>query len=62
MYNWTFNNTHKQSVFVFPYWLENENDEVEWLEEEYEDYEDKELPSAHDNENKENIDISDADF
>ncbi len=60
MYNWTFN-THKHPSFIPPYWLAKDDNEAEWLEEEYEDYDDEEL-SAHDDENKEDTDISDADF
>lgn len=59
MHNWTFN-THTYPSFISFYWLE-EDDEAEWLEEEYEDYDDEEL-SAHDDKDKENTDISDADF
>ncbi len=60
MHNWTFN-THTYPSFISYYWLEKD-DEAEWLEEEYEDYDDDEELSAHDSEDKENTDISDADF
>ncbi len=59
MHNWTFN-IHTYPPFISFYWLE-EDDEAEWLEEEYEDYDDEEL-SEPDNKSEENTDISDADF
>ena len=60
MYNWSLNIHHHVSC-ITPNWLEegDTDDEFEWLEEEYEDYDDGE-PS--DKKDEENIDISDADF
>ncbi len=58
MYNWTFN-THIHPSLISSYLLEENDDEAEWLEEEYEDYDDDEELSGED---KENADISDADF
>ena len=51
MYNWTLD-----------HWLEDENDDTEWLEEEYEDYDDDQESLVLDNAESENTDISEADF